>query len=275
MLDFPVDLGQRFFAAHGENRVPEADEDPDQRDRMRQAAEAQPAQGFRRKRQIGMRRQWREMSAPHPNGQDAPGNHHDHHHGGHVHDPQRFPAGLRNPLDILPPKINCDGDRKDCRGGIDRKSQIDMQTTEQLVQKSCQILARGDAADGSGQDIVEHQRGYGKFRERAAHGLFDDTIHTAAHEHAAALDIHGSHGIGEQHDGQNEPGSSLADGLLGDRARVEGGRSEVIEYDGGRPPKGNEGKHGGRRHHDFRKSGFLSRIGRLLNLVCRHICLDW
>jgi hypothetical protein len=150
-----------------------------------------------------------------------------------------------------------------------------MHADEELVQKSRQILARGDAADGPGQDVVEHQRGNGKFRERAPHGLFDDAVYTATHEHAAALDVHGAHGVGEQHDRQNEPRSSLANCLLGDRTRVEGGRSEVIQYDGGRPPEGNEGKHGGRRDHDFRKSGFLSRIGRLLNLVCRHICLDW
>ncbi len=155
------------------------------------------------------------------------------------------------------------------------RSQIDVQADEQLVQKSRQILARGNAADGPGQDVVEHQRGDGKLRERAAHRLFDDAIDAAAHEHAAALDVHGSHGVGEQHDGQNEPGSGLADGLLGDRARIEGGRAEVIEYDGGRPPEGNEGKHGGRGNHDFGKSGFLSRIGRLWNLVCGHICLDW
>ncbi len=72
-----------------------------------------------------------------------------------------------------------------------------MQTAEQFVQKSGQILAGGNTADRPRQDVIEHQRGHGKFRERTPHGLFDDAIHAAAYEHAAALDIHGAHGVGE------------------------------------------------------------------------------
>jgi len=79
-----------------------------------------------------------------------------------------------------------------------------------------------------------------KIRQRAAHRLFDHAIDTAAHEHAAALDIHGPHSVREQHDGKDEPGRGLADGLLGDSTRVERRRPEVVEYNGGRAPKRDE-----------------------------------
>ena len=66
MLDFAVHLGQRFLAAHGQDGMAQSDQDADQRDGMWQAAEAQPAQGFRRKRQIGVRRQAAEDARPAP-----------------------------------------------------------------------------------------------------------------------------------------------------------------------------------------------------------------
>ena len=263
MLHFPVDLRQSFLTAHCENGVAESDKDSDQRDCMRQAAEAQPAQGFRRKRQIGTRRQRRQMSAAHPDGYDAPGNHHDHHHGSHIHDPQRFSTGFGNSLDILPPEINRHGQGKLSRGGIDWKRKVDVQTAKQLVQESRQVLARGDAADGPGQNVIEHQRGDGKFRQRAAHGLLDHAIDATANEHAATFDIHGSHGIREQHDGQDEPGRGFSNGLLGDGACVERGRAKIVEYNGGRPPKGDERQHGGRGNYDLRKTRLLCH-GRVL-----------
>ena len=97
-----------------------------------------------------------------------------------------------------------------------------MRVSEELIEHTYEILPGRNAADRAGEDVIKHQRRNGKFGEGASQRFFHHAIHTAAHEHAAALDIHGSHRIRKQHDAENEPGSSLADELLGLAARVIG-----------------------------------------------------
>jgi hypothetical protein len=90
--------------------------------------------------------------------------------------------------------------------------------------------------------VVLHQ----EVRQGSAHGLFDHTINTATHKHAAALDVNGSDGIGEQHDGQDEPRSCFPDKVFSNCASVECGRTHVVEHDGCGSPKRDKYKHGGR-----------------------------
>ena len=126
-----------------------------------------------------------------------------------------------------------------------------MRVSEQLVQHANEILARRDAADRSGENVIEHQRRNGKLRQRSAQRFFHHAVHAAAHEHAAALDVHGANRVREQHDAENEPGSGLADELLGLTARVIGRRSEVVEDDRRGAPERNERQHGRSGHEDF------------------------
>ena len=118
----------------------------------------------------------------------------------------------------------------------------------ELIDKRRQIKSCTDAADGAGQHIVEHEGGDRKLggcsSERFAHHAVD----TPADKHAAALDVHRADGIGEQHDGENEPGRRLADRLLRNAAHVVGRGAEIAKHDGGRSPKRDKGKHDGHRY---------------------------
>jgi len=195
MLEFAIHLGQRFLAAHCQNRVSEADEDPDSATACGMLLKRSQPAPLEQTSDLPLS----AMAAderPAPKRSGAPGNHHDHHHGSYIHDPQRFPAGLRNPLDVLPPEINRHRNGKHRRRGIDRKRKIDVRTGEQIVQESVRywpaetpLMARSGCS--------QHQRGNGKFRERAAHRFFNHPVNTAAHKYAAALDIHGPHGVRE------------------------------------------------------------------------------
>jgi hypothetical protein len=50
----------------------------------------------------------------------------------------------------------------------------------------------------------------------------DNAIHAATHVHRAAFDVHRAHGVGKQHDAEDEPRCGLADGMLGDAADIVG-----------------------------------------------------
>jgi len=58
-----------------------------------------------------------------------------------------------------------------------------------FVEKAAEILARRDAADGAGENVIEHEGGDAEFGEAAAEGLLDGAIDAAADEHAAAFDV--------------------------------------------------------------------------------------
>ena len=115
-----------------------------------------------------------------------------------------------------------------------------MHVDQQFADQAGEILARGDAADRAGQNVVEHQRGNAEFGERAAQSALDRAIHAPAHEHAAAFHVHGANGIRKQHDGQDEPRRGLADEAFGFAARVIGGGGQVVQNDGGGAPERNE-----------------------------------
>src|SRR5262249_27155437 len=105
------------------------------------------------------------------------------------------------------------------------------------------VLPGGDAGDGAGEDVVEHERRDGQLGREAAHGLADDAVDAAADEHGAALDVDPADGVAEAHDRQDEPGGGGADGLLDDGPDVVGGAGEVAEDDGGGAPVADEGEH--------------------------------
>src|SRR5205814_471890 len=130
-----------------------------------------------------------------------------------------------------------------------------------LVEKAAEILARGDTADRAGEDVIEHQGGNGEFGQAAAEGLFDGAIDATADEHAATFDIHRTDGVREKHDGENEPGSSLADEALCFAAGVIGGRSEVIENDCSGLPERNEGEKSGCGDYDARNCVAAPTLG--------------
>ena len=242
MLDFAIDLRQRFLAAHRENGVTEADEDrnrgesgPDRPSQppKRIVGEAQIAQG-RRRRQLS-------RTAPQQR-QCAPGDHEDHHHRGHHHDPHRILARLVNALGVAPPEIDGDEHRDKRRYCADRQAERAAGPMQQVVQQPDDVLARRDATDRPRQDVVEEQRRDRQLRQRAAHRFLDDPVHAAANEHRRAFDVHGAHRVREQHDAEDEPGRSLSHRLLDDASDVERGRPEIVQDDRGRAPKGDERK---------------------------------
>src|SRR6267142_4470623 len=117
-----------------------------------------------------------------------------------------------------------------------------MEILGELAEETAEILSRRDAADGAGENVIKHQRGDAEFGESAAEGLLDGAIDAAADEHAAAFDVHRANGVRKQHDGEDEPGSGLADVAFGFTARIIGGRGEVVQNDGGSFPEGNKGQ---------------------------------
>ncbi len=73
---------------------------------------------------------------------------------------------------------------------------------------------------------------------------------------------------------QDEPGRGLADGLLGDGARIEGGRAEVIQDDRCGPPEGDERQHRRRRHHDFWERWHCRSRDRLFSWIATHVFVN-
>src|SRR5882724_7166672 len=137
----------------------------------------------------------------------------------------------------------------------------EVEVQAELVEKAAEILARGDTADRTGEDVIEHQGGDGKFGEAASEGLLDSAVNAAADEHATAFDVYRADGVRKNHDGENEPGSSLADEALCFAAGVIGGRSEVIENDRRGLPERNEGEKGGCGDYDARNCVAAPTLG--------------
>ena len=114
---------------------------------------------------------------------------------------------------------------------------------EQVVQEPDEVLAGRDAADRTGQDVVEQERRHRQPGQPAAHRLLDDAIHTAAHEHGAALDVDAPHAVAEEHHPQDEPGGRLADLRLDDPADVIGRAGQVAKDERRRAPERDEREH--------------------------------
>ena len=187
----------------------------------------------------------RQMRATHINRQPAPYDHDHGHHGRDLHDAHRLAARFLDAENVLTPEINRHRDREERGGEIRRQNNARVRQLQQFVDQADQVLARRHAADGAGQDVVEHQRRHRDFRQRRAHRFFDDAIDAAAGEHRARFDVDGAHRVREQHDGENEIRRRSAARLLDDAADVVGGRGEVAQHDRGRSPERDEGEHPG------------------------------
>src|SRR5204863_9913805 len=93
----------------------------------------------------------------------------------------------------------------------------------ELFEQSSEILAGRDHADRAGKDVIENERGNGELGHEVPHAVPNHDVYAAAHEHAAALEVHGSNGEAEQHHRQDEPGRGGSDSLFGDSAGVKAG----------------------------------------------------
>src|SRR6266508_5925115 len=69
-----------------------------------------------------------------------------------------------------------------------------------------QVQSSAYRTDRAGQDIIKQQGRHRKFRGGATHRLAHDSVHTAAHEHAATLYVNRAHGIGKKHYRKDEQG---------------------------------------------------------------------
>src|SRR5208283_2194494 len=240
MLDFAVDLGEGFFSAHGEDRMAQTNEDGDDAGEVGELHAIEPAHGIGTQLDVARRRDGRQGGVADQNGVDAPGDQDHDHDGGDLHDAHGLLAGFVDALNVVPPEIGRAHDGE-ARGADTRRNvQAEMDVIGSFVDEADDVLARGDATDGARQDVIEHQGGDAEFGQRAAHGFLDHAVDAAAHEHAAAFDVDGAHGIGKQHDAEDEPRCGLADVGFRFATGVIGRGSEVVEYDGCGAPEGNE-----------------------------------
>ena len=163
---------------------------------------------------------------------------------------------------------NVGGDPRDCALG---KRRAQMQVHVQFAEQAAQILARRHAADRPGQDVVEHQRRNAELGQRPAQRLLHRAVHAPAHEHAAALDVHGAHRIRKQHDRQDEPGSGLADEPLSFATGVIRRRSQIVQDDRRRPPERNERQKRRRGNNDARDTVATAACGSRASWSAAHV----
>jgi hypothetical protein len=105
MRQFAIDLGERFFAAHGQHGVTEADDEPEDAEHVRQFAVLPEAERFVAVVNVGEGREGRQVAADFEQGEKRPAEQHHHHDGGDLHDPESLFAGLLDALDVLPPEV--------------------------------------------------------------------------------------------------------------------------------------------------------------------------
>jgi hypothetical protein len=202
------------------------------------------------------------MQAADADGVNAPEEQDHDHDGGDLHDAESLVAGFFDALDVLPPVIDGDGGGEDGGGvvyvelvggvvGVDeglREPVVIQGDVHHLVHEADYVLAGGDAGDGPGEDVVEHERRNAELGEAAAEGFLDDAVDAAAGKHGTAFDVNGADGEAEEHDAEDEPGGGCADGLFGNAAGIKGGGAQIIQDDGGGTPEGNERQHHGGCH---------------------------
>src|SRR5450631_1373737 len=257
VFDFAVDLSQRLFAAHRQHRVSEANECND-RDKslereMPEPGSVQPAQRlFVQGNHARVQRVGGQLDRCAQDRDRTPDDQNHHHHGGDGHNLQRLLAGLVNALGVLPPEVDDDDDGQSGGKVVIGKIQVPMQVLPaKVLDKPRQVLPRRNRADGTRQDVVEQQGRDRELGQGPAHGLFDDAVDAAPHEHAAGLDVESPNGVAEQHDREYEPGSALADDLLGVAAGVVGRRGQIRQNNRGRAPERDEGQHHRRGNEDL------------------------
>src|ERR1700722_357779 len=123
MFDFTIHLRQCLFAAHGQYRMPEADEQNDPCD-VGENSSVQPAQRFFIERNHAcVKRVRRQLDGRPQHGDRAPKKQNHHHHRGDDHDLQSFLAGFVNALGIFPPEIKHDNDSQSGGKMVIRKIQ--------------------------------------------------------------------------------------------------------------------------------------------------------
>src|SRR5215813_12492971 len=165
MLDLAINLRHRLFTAHSEDRVAETDENADESYRVWKRCVLQPAERIIGVDNIRKMRQRRQVCASYRNRVDAPRDHQHDHYGRDVHDTERFLTRFRDALNVLPPEIDRDqyGKERGCR--VDGKQNVEMEIGEDFIQQSDQIQTGRHPADGSGENVVEHESGDGKLRQ--------------------------------------------------------------------------------------------------------------
>ena len=193
--DFAVHLGQALFAAHRQQRVAQAHQNGDERNRRRRRS-PQPAESLLAEMQIGQSRQRYGLVTVLEDRDQAPPDQDHHHYRRDLHNAQSLFAGFVNADDVLAPEIYGDRRREDSREiGWMHVQAGDLQVLAGLVDEAAEVQARAHAADRAGKHVVEHERGHREFGQRAAHSLVYDLVHAAAHEHATAFDVDGAHRI--------------------------------------------------------------------------------
>ena len=239
--NFAIHLGERFKSAHRQQRVAEGDDDRHHWNLDPKRA-PEPALGVFGEHQVRRRGRGRQIAptAFERDSKRAPDQQNGHHHRGDLHDAQRLAAGFVHALDVLPPEVNRD-DHGESRGEqVHVHAMGLMQQLENFVDQRAHVLPRADHADGSGEDVIEHQRGHRQLGEHRPHAVPHNDVDSAAHVHAAAFHIHAAHREAEQHHAQHEPGSGFADGLFRRAARIERGRRQVGQDDGRPSPEADE-----------------------------------
>src|SRR5229473_4095495 len=133
MLDFAVDLRERLFAAHGEDRMAKSNEDGDDSGEMSEMHSVEPAHGVWPELQVFRIGKRRERGMPEPDRVDAPADQDHNHHGRDLHDAHSLLAGFGDALNVVPPEISGDEDGEESGAGSGCDLQIQVNVGESLV----------------------------------------------------------------------------------------------------------------------------------------------
>ena len=157
MGDFTVHLGQRFKAAHGQQRMAQPNHDRN-RQKLWQGRMFQPAQRIRSEFNSFRSGEGDGLKSLHEKCDDRPDNQHAHHHRGELHYAQRFGAAFMHAARILPPEVDGHNNRQAC--GKSLRWNLEFIVPGQFrnfVNQSSQIKTCAYSANRPGQHIIEHQ----------------------------------------------------------------------------------------------------------------------
>ena len=119
-FDFAIDLGERFLAAHGQQRMAEGDENAESADDSGESFEPAledsfPVPGTAESVKTGWSGGSVQGNVLQENGEHAPADDDHAHDGGELHDAQGFVAGFVHADDVRPPEIKGDADGQHAR----------------------------------------------------------------------------------------------------------------------------------------------------------------
>src|SRR5260370_34215911 len=103
MVEFAVQLGEGFVAAHGQHGMAKAYEDGEDPSEMREMHSIEPTHGVRFEFQVFRMRNRGERGMAEPDRVDAPGYKNHDHYSRDLHDAHGLLAGLVDALDVVPP----------------------------------------------------------------------------------------------------------------------------------------------------------------------------